>query len=97
MLLLAATFGQIFVISMLAVLLLAVLFSLVFFVRSLSQIKQTKLQQDDIIARLEVGKRVSLNSGVLGVITAIHSETVDIEVKSKAILEVYKTSIKEVL
>ena len=82
---------------MLAVLLMVVLFGLVFFVNSLSQIKRSKLDQDEIVNKLEVGKRVALKNGIIGTIIAISDETIDLEVKSKAIVEVYKTAVHQIL
>ncbi|HHX52142.1 MAG TPA: preprotein translocase subunit YajC [Erysipelothrix sp.] len=94
---LLTNFGQTFVIAMLAVLLMVVLFGLVFFVNSLSQIKRSKLDQDEIVNKLEVGKRVALKNGIIGTIIAISDETIDLEVKSKAIVEVYKTAVHQIL
>lgn len=94
---LLTNFVQTFVIAMLAVLLMVVLFGLVFFVNSLSQIKRSKLDQDEIVNKLEVGKRVALKNGIIGTIIAISDETIDLEVKSKAIVEVYKTAVHQIL
>jgi preprotein translocase YajC subunit len=55
------------------------------------------LDQDEIVNKLEVGKRVALKNGIIGTIIAISDETIDLEVKSKAIVEVYKTAVHQIL
>lgn len=90
-------FGQTFIISMLAVLLMAVLFGLVFFVHSLRNIKQTQQNLDSLVSRLQVGQRVIFSNGLIGEVVSIYDETVDIKLKSDAVIEVRKESLYEIL
>lgn len=95
--LLTTNFGQVFIISMLAVLLMAVLFGVIFFINSLKNIKLTQQNIDDIASRLSVGQKVTFSNGLMGEVISIHSETVDLQIKSGSVIEVYKESINEIL
>lgn len=94
---LLTNFGQTFIISMLAVLIMAVLFGVVFFVHTLKNIKTTQQRVNEISNRLSVGQKVLLSSGILGEVEVIHEETVDNKTKSNSLLEVRKESIHEIL
>lgn len=97
MVLLTNSFGQTLVISMLAVLIIVVLFSLIFFVNSLSQIKRNQKNQNELNALLKIGQKVTLNSGLIGTIINISQETIDLEVKSQAVIEVLKSSVHSII
>ncbi len=95
--LLTTNFGQVFIISMLAVLLMAVLFGVIFFINSLKNVKMTQKNIDDIASRLSVGQKVIFSNGLIGEVVSIHKDTADLQIKSGAVIEVYKESIHEIL
>lgn len=94
---LLASFGQTFVISMLAVLLMAVLFGAVYFLKTLKQMKIAQIERNDIEMRIKEGQKVLFLNGLIGEVKAIHQESVEILVMSQTLLEVRKESINEIL
>lgn len=94
---LLTNFGQSLVTSMLAVLIMVVLFGVIYFVKTLRTLKETKIKNNDIENRLQNGQRVLFGNSMMGIVENINQDSVDVKVKSGAVIEILKESINEIL
>lgn len=94
---LLTNFGQSLVTSMLAVLIMVVLFGVIYFVKTLRTLKETQIKNNDIENRLQNGQRILFGNSMMGIVENINQESVDVKVKSGAVIEILKESINEIL
>lgn len=93
---LLTNFGQTLIISMLAVLIMAVLFGLVYFVKTLGTLKKAQILKNEIESQLTIGQKVLFSNGLVGEVSRIGEQTVEITMIS-GVVEVRKESIYEII
>lgn len=83
--------------SSIAIIILIILLVVIYFVINARGVKKRKEHFSDLHQNLQKGQKIALNNGIYGVITAVNGDTVDMKVKSGAVMEVSRYSISEVL
>ena len=83
--------------SSIALLILLTVIALIYFVISSRNVKRQKKYYEEIHTTMARGQRVVLASGIYGKLVRVGEETCDVEVKSGAVLEVSRASIRQIV
>lgn len=74
-----------------------ILIVLVYYIVSSRGMKQRKKHFESLHQNLSAGQKVSFSNGIYGTIQAVHEDTVDIQVKSGAIMTVSRYAISDII
>lgn len=91
------TFVQQLISSMVAVLILAVIFLVTYSLKSMSQMKQEVIKKDYIAKNLKEGSTVLFSNGIKGVVQSIYEEEVVVAVNDQMTLTILKDGIYEII
>ena len=83
--------------SSIVLLVFIILIVLVYYIISMRGMKQRKKHFEKIHQTLAKGQEVSFSNGIYGIIQAVHTDTVDIQVKSGAIMTVSRYAITDIV
>ena len=74
-----------------------VAFIIIYYLFSFTKMKKQKKYFADLHTGLAVGQKVQLSNGIIGTIKTVGKETLDIEIKSGAIMEVSLYAISQIV
>lgn len=74
-----------------------VAFIIIYYLFSFTKMKKQKKYFADLHTGLAEGQKVQLSNGIFGTVRKVGKETVDIEIKSGAIMEVSRYAISKIM
>ncbi|UJF15342.1 preprotein translocase subunit YajC [Jeotgalibaca sp. MA1X17-3] len=74
-----------------------ILIVLVYYIVSSRGMKQRKKHFESLHQNLSKGQNVSFSNGIYGTIQAVHEDTVDIQVKSGAVMTVSRYAVSDII
>lgn len=74
-----------------------VVFSLLYYLLTFKGLKKRREMFKKVQAELKIGNYVSLSSGIFGTVEQIEKETLDLKVKSGAIITVSRFMVSEII
>ena len=83
--------------SSLALIALTVIILIIFYLLNMRGVKKQKEYFSNLHQTIDKGQKVEFGNGMLGQITAVNGDTVDIKVKSGAVIEVSRYSISKII
>ena len=83
--------------SSLALIALTVIILIIFYLLNMRGVKKQKEHFSNLHQTIDKGQKVEVGNGMLGQITAVNGDTVDIKVKSGAVIEVSRYSISKII
>lgn len=83
--------------SSIAVIIIIVLIILVVYLVNMRNMKQQKNHYREIHENLKIGNKVIVLNGIYGSVDKINDDTIDLKVKSGAIIEVSRYSITKII
>lgn len=81
--------------SSIVVIIMVVLLLIIYYVINFRGVKKQKEHFSNLHQNLKKGQKIVLGNGIYGVITSINGDTVDVKVKSGAVMEVSRYSISK--
>lgn len=83
--------------SSVALIILLVIITIVYYFLNYRGLKKRKEHFANLHQTLKSGQKVALGNGIYGRIASINGDTVDLKVKSGAVIEVSRYSISEII
>lgn len=83
--------------SSIALILLFVIIMMIYYFINFRGLKKRKEHFADLHQNLKNGQKVVLGNGIYGKVTSVNGDTIDLKVKSGAIMEVSRYSISKII
>lgn len=83
--------------SSIALIILLVIILIIYYFMNFRGLKKRKEHFSDLHQNLKSGQKVVLGNGIYGKLTSVNGDTVDIKVKSGAVMEVSRYSISKII
>ena len=80
-----------------ALIIIIVLIGVVIYLVNMKNLKKQKEHFKDVHQNIQVGAKVEVLNGIYGKVSGINEETIDLKVKSGAIIEVSRYAITKVI
>lgn len=83
--------------SSVALIILLAIILLIYYVINYRGLKKRKEHFSDLHQNLKIGQKVVLGNGIYGRLTSVNGDTVDLKVKSGAVMEISRYSISKII
>lgn len=93
----SAAFWTSLLTSSVALIALLAIIIVIYYVLNFRGVKKQKEHFSNLHQTLDKGKQVEFSNGMMGQITAVNGDTVDIKVKSGAVIEVSRYAISKII